>query len=190
LRTGETMNVPALIYAGDTVKWNETATAEYSSTSGWVASFALRHSTGNDALTIAGVADGSGGWNFTITAVQSAGLHANGHWWQLTVTKAAERYTLATGTLDVKANIPAAGNTYDGRTQAQIDLDAVRAAMRAIVTGGAAQEYSIGNRSLKKMAMSDLIALETKLKADVAREARADRLAKGMNSGRAVYVRF
>jgi hypothetical protein len=40
------------------------------------------------------------------------------------------------------------------------------------------------------MAMADLIALETKLKADVAREARADRLAKGMNSGRSVFVRF
>lgn len=185
------MNVPALIYAGDTVKWNEPATPDYSSTTGWAASFVLRHATGNEHLAaITGVADGSGGWNFTITAAQSALLDANGHWWQLTVSKDAERYTLGTGTLSVKANIPAAGNTYDGRTQSQIDLEAVRAAMRAIVTGGATQEYSIGNRSLKKMSMPDLIALETKLIADVARDARADRLAKGMNSGRAVYVRF
>lgn len=184
------MNVPAIIYAGDTVKWNEPATPDYSSTTGWSASFALRHATGNDALTVAGVADGAGGWNFTLTTTQTGQLHVNGHWWQVAVTKAAERYTLGTGTLEVKANIPAAGNTYDGRSQAQIDLEAVRAAMRAIVTGGATQEYSIGNRSLKKMSMPDLIALETKLKADVAREARADRLAKGMSSGRAVYVRF
>lgn len=184
------MNVPALIYAGDTVKWNEPATADYSSAAGWLASFALRHATGNDAITVSGVADGAGGWDFTLTAAQTAALHVNGHWWQITVTKDGERYTLGTGKLEVQANIPAASNTYDGRTQAQIDLDAVRAAMRAIVTGGATQEYSIGNRSLKKMAMADLIALETKLKADVAREARADRLAKGMNSGRSVFVRF
>lgn len=184
------MNVPALIYAGDTVKWNEPATPEYSSTAGWVASFVLRHPTGNDALTVAGVSDGAGGWNFTLTTTQTAALHVNGHWWQVTVTKDGERYTLGTGKLDVVANIPAAGNTYDGRTQAQIDLEAVQAAMRAIVTGGATIEYSIGNRSLKKMPMADLIALETKLKTDVAREARADRLAKGMNSGRAVFVRF
>lgn len=184
------MNVPALIFAGDTVKWNVPATADYSSTSGWTASFALRHATGNDALNITGVADGSGGWNFTITATQSAALHANGHWWQLVVTKAAERYTLGTGTLEVKANIPAAGNTYDGRSQAQTDLDAVRAEMRARVTGGGVQEYSIGTRSLKKMPMADLIALESKLKADVAREVRAERISKGMDSGRAVYVRF
>lgn len=184
------MNVPAIIYAGDTVKWNEPATPDYSSTASWIATFALRHGTGNDALTITGVADGAGGWNFTITATQSAALHVNGHWWQLVVTKAAERYTLGTGDLTVKANIPASGNTYDGRSQAQIDLEAVRAAMRGRIAGGEVMEYTIGNRSLKKMPMADLIALETKLMADVAREMRADRLAKGMNSGRAVYVRF
>lgn len=184
------MNVPALIYSGDTVRWNEPATPDYSSTASWVATFSMRHATGNDALTVTGVADGAGGWNFTLTAVQTAQLHVNGHWWQITVTKAAERYTLGTGELTVKANIPAAGNTYDGRSQAQTDLDAVRAAMRARIAGGEVQEYSIGNRSLKKMPMADLIALETKLKADVARENRADRLAKGLNSGRSVFVRF
>lgn len=184
------MNVPALIYAGDTIRWSEPATAEYSSAAGWTASFALRHATGNDALNITGVADGAGGWDFTITAVQSAGLHANGHWWQLVVTKAAERFTLGTGELTVKANIPAAGNTYDGRTQAQIDLDAVRAAMRARIAGGEVVEYTIGTRSLKKMPMPDLIALESHLKAQVVRETRADRIAKGLDSGRAVYVRF
>lgn len=184
------MNVPALIYAGDTVKWNEPATADYSSTTGWSAAFALRHATGNDALNISGVADGAGGWDFTITAVQSAALHANGHWWQLTVTKAAERFTLGTGELTVRANIPASGNTFDGRSQAELDLAAVQAAMRAIISGGAVAEYSIGNRSLKKMSMPDLVALESKLKADVTREKRRARLAAGLDSGRAVFVRF
>lgn len=184
------MNVPALIYAGDTVKWNVPATADYSSTASWVASFALRHNTGNDALNISGVADGAGGWNFTITAAQTTGLHVDLHWWQLVVTKAAERYTLGTGELTVKTNIPATGNTYDGRSQTQIDLDAVRAEMRARIAGGSVQEYTIGTRSLKKMPMTDLIALETHLKAMVARELRADRIAKGQDSGRAVYVRF
>lgn len=184
------MNVPAIIYAGDTVKWNEPATPDYSSSAGWTATFYLRHATGGEHFTsLVGVADGAGGWNFTISATQSAELDENGHWWQITVTKASERFTLGTGTLSVKANIPTT-NTFDGRSQAQQDLDAVRAAMRARIAGGEVQEYSIGNRSLKKIPMSDLIALETKLMADVARELRAERLAKGMNSGRAVYVRF
>lgn len=184
------MGVPASFYAGDTVKFNIPASGDYSSTASWVATFTLKHNTGNDNISVTGVADGVGGWDFTLTAAQTTGFHAQDHWYQLYVTKAAERFTLGQGSVQVFANIPAAGNTYDGRSQAQIDLDAVRAEMRARITGGSVQEYTIGNRSLKKMPMADLISLESKLKADVAREARADRIAKGMDSGRAVYVRF
>lgn len=184
------MGVPTSIYAGDTVKFNIPATADYSSSASWVGTFTIKHNTGNDAITVTGVADGSGGWDFTLTAVQTAGMHVDTHWWQLYVTKAAERYTLATGEATVFANIPASGNNYDGRSQAQIDLEAVQAAIRAKIAGGAVAEYTIGNRSLKSIPMADLIALESKLKADVARELRADRIAKGLNSGRAVYVRF
>lgn len=184
------MNVPQLIYAGDTVKWNEPATPDYTSATGWAATFSLRHATGNDALNITGTSDGSGGWDFLITATQSAALHTNGHWWQMVVTKGSERFTIGTGKIETQANIPASGNTYDGRTQFETDLDAVRAEMRARISGGSVQEYSIGNRSLKKMPMADLIALESKLKADVARELRRKRIAQGLDSGRAVFVRF
>lgn len=183
------MNIPGLIYAGDTVQWSETATPDYNSAS-WARTVALRHATDTDALNITGVAGAAGGWDFTITATQSAAMGVGVVYWQDVVTFGALRKTLGTGTLRVQANIPGATTTYDGRTQAQIDLDAVRAAMRARIAGGEVQEYSIGNRSLKKMPMADLIALESKLKADVAREARADRVAKGLNSGRSVFVRF
>ena len=183
------MNIPGLIYAGDTVTWTEQATAEHASGS-WTRTVALRHATDADALNVTGVANAAGGWDFTITAPQSKTLGVGTIYWHDVVTSGALRTTIGTGTLVVKANIAGTGTTFDGRSQAQIDLDAVRAEMRARITGGSVQEYSIGNRSLKKMPMADLIAMETKLKADVAREARADRLAKGMNSGRAVYVRF
>lgn len=183
------MGVPASIYAGDTVKFNIPVTPDYSSAASWVGTFVLKHNTGNDSITATGVADGAGGWNFTLTATQTAALHIDSHWYQLYVTKAAERYTLEQGQVRILGNI-AVGTNYDGRSQAQIDLEAVQAAMRTKISGGAVAEYTIGNRSLKSMPMTDLIALENKLKADVAKEARAERIAKGLNSGRAVYVRF
>lgn len=185
------MGVPTSIYAGDTVKFNIAATTDYSSSNSWAATFVLKHNTGNDNINVSGVADGVGGWDFTLSATQTAGFHAQEHWYHLSVSKASERFTIGQGTIRVLANIPAAGNTYDGRSQAQIDLDAVRAEIRGRLNGGSgAQEYTIGNRSLKKIPMADLIALESKLRADVSREARAERIAKGLNSGRAVYVRF
>lgn len=180
------MNVPSIIYAGDTVKWNEPATGGYSSADSWVATFYLRHASGGEHFSsLTGVADGAGGWDFTITATQSALLDVNGHYWQVVVTKGTERFTLGTGELHVKPNLSALNN-YDGRSQAQQDLESVQAAIRAIITGGAVAEYSIGSRSLKKMSMTDLLALESKLKADVAREQMA---ARG-NAGRSLFVKF
>lgn len=182
--------LPTAIYAGDTVKFNVAPTPDYSSTASWVATYVIKHDSGNDALSITGVADGVGGWNFTITAAQTGNLTRDPHWFQLYVTKAGERFTLAQDQVKVIGNIGAAGNHYDGRTQSEIDLEAVQAAIRAKIGGGAVAEYTIGNRSLKSYPMADLIALESKLRADVAREKRADRIAKGLNSGRAVFVRF
>lgn len=184
------MGVPASIYKGDTVKFNIPATPDYASNQSWVSTFVLKHNTGNDSITDTGVADGAGGWDFTLTDEETATLHVAAHWYQLYVTKSGERYTLEQGQIRVIGNVAGAGNTYDGRSQAQIDLESVQAAIRTKITGGAVAEYTIGNRSLKSMSMPDLIALESKLRADVSREARAERIAKGLNSGRAVYVRF
>ena len=183
------MNVPALIFAGDTVKWNEPATPDYNSAS-WTRTVSIRHRTDADALNIVGTAAAGGGWDFTITATQSATLGTGTVWFQDYVTAGSERFTVGTGSMEVQANVAVTTGAFDGRTQFEKDLDAIRAEMRARIEGGSVQEYSIGNRSLKKMPMADLIALETKLKADVSREVRRKRMAQGLDSGRAVYVRF
>jgi len=181
------MNVPALIYAGDTVKWSEPPTNEYSSET-WTRTVAFRHRTDTDALSATGVAAGTG-WDFAITATQSAAFGAGTLYWVDAVTSGAERYTIAQGDLEVRPSITAAA-TFDGRSQSEIDLDSLRAEIRARVSGGSVQEYSIGSRSLKKMPMPDLIALESKLKADVSLEKRRKRIAQGLDSGRSVFVRF
>ena len=78
----------------------------------------------------------------------------------------------------------------DGRTQAQKDLDAVQAAIRTIINGGVVRQYTIGNRSLSKYDLSDLLALETKLKADVNREQKAQLIANGLGNPFNLFVRF
>jgi hypothetical protein len=183
------MNVPALIFAGDTVKWSEPATPEYNSAS-WTRTVSIRHRTDADVLNIVGAAAAGGGWDFVISATQSATLGTGTVWFQDYVSAGSERFTVNTGSMEVQANVAVTTGAFDGRSQFEQDLDAIRAEMRARVSGGSVQEYSIGNRSLKKMPMADLIALETKLKSDVARETRRKRMAQGLDSGRAVYVRF
>lgn len=181
------MNIQEYIYAGDTVKWSEDPTNGRTSAA-WAMVCVLKDGAGHDNVTVNGVANSSGGWDFTITDETTAAWTVGTHYWQIYVTKDGEKYTVGSGTMDVRAAVSSGGSTFDGRSQAQIDLDAVKAAIRARIAGDATVEYTIGNRSLKKEPLSNLIALRTQLEADVAREKQAKRLSDGV--GRAVFVRF
>jgi len=182
------MNIPSSIYAGDTVKWTENATSLYASPD-YVATCVIKDGGGaTNHLTLTGTANSSGGWDFVITDEQSVLLDPTTHYWQTYVTKSGERYTLGQGSLEVIGNIAGGGNTYDGRTQVQIDLDAVEAEIRARATGGMTIEYSIGNRSLKKESISRLLELRSALRSDLVRELRAKRLSEGL--GRSIGIRF
>jgi hypothetical protein len=72
----------------------------------------------------------------------------------------------------------------------QQDLAAVQAAIRAMVSGGAVAEYTIGTRRLKKMELTDLLQLEGKLKAEVKREQAAALMANGLGNPFNLFVRF
>lgn len=175
------MLAPASFTSGDTVSFTVPAQGDKTS-----AAYALTYRlVGKGALSITAAADGTG-WKVTATSAQTATLPSGDYAYALVLTKTGERHTVEYGQVAVTADVLSAAVGYDGRTQAQRDLEAVRAAIRAIVAGGAVAEYSIGNRSLKKMAMSDLLALETSLKADVARE----KMAAKPDGGRSVFVRF
>ena len=181
------MNIPEYIYAGDTVKWSEESTNGRTSAD-WSMVAVLKDGAGHDNVTVNGVANASGGWDFSIADETTAEWTVGTHYWQIYVTKSGDRFTVASGEMLVRAAVSHGGNTFDGRTQAQKDLDAVKAAIRDRIAGDATVEYTIGNRSLKKEALASLITLRQQLEADVAREKQAKRLSDGV--GRAVFVRF
>lgn len=169
------------------MKWSEDPTGIYSS-SAYAMVAVLKDGAGHDNVTVNGAANASGGWDFTITDEVTAPFTASIHYWQIYVTKDGERYTLGNGEMEVRANIAGGGNTYDGRTQIQKDLDAIEAEIRARATGGATIEYSIGNRSLKKESISALLSLRSALRVDLSREKAAKRLSDGI--GRSIGIRF
>lgn len=179
------MTIPAYFVAGDTVSWLVAPQGERTSAT-WNLSFALR---GTQVLTVVGVAEGNG-WRVTLGAAQTAALPAGEYSWQQSITSGDDRFTVAQGRVTVQANIAAQSVGYDGRTQVEKDLAAVQAEIRARVSGGASLNYTIGSRSLAKEPISALMALESKLKGDVAKERMAQRLANGIGSPRSVFVRF
>ncbi len=191
------MRIPSQVRAGDTVRWRDPSVtdvfgAPLTSASHGLTYF-LRTNTNHEGATVAGVAADSG-WEFTISAVTSAAFDAGIWYFQAVATalSGGEKTTLGTGQFEVLPSLSYAGSpgAFDGRSQAQKDLEAVQGAIRSLMSGGAVQEYRIGTRSLKRYELADLLALESKLKADVARENKAAMIANGLGNPHNLYVRF
>ena len=189
------MNIPSEIRAGDTIQWRDVAGVDNLgnevSSSDYTLTYYLRFNAASEGATVVGTAYGTG-WQFSIVAATSVNFDAGTWYWQAVATKTGSTITLGSGQSTVLAALSYSGTpaALDGRSQAQKDLDAVQAAIRTIVAGGVAKEYTIGNRSLKKYDLTDLLALETKLKADVNREQKAQLIANGLGNPFNLFVRF
>ena len=189
------MKIPAQVRAGDTIKWRDDAAADgfgnAITSATWTLTYYLRTNTASEGAIVVGTTFGTG-WEFTVAAGTSAGFDAGQWFWQAIATYSTEKATLGAGQLKVLAALSYSGSpgAVDGRTQAELDLAAVQAAIRAIVSGGVVQEYRIGTRNLKKYDLVDLIQLESKLKAEVKREQAASLQAQGLGNPHNLFVRF
>ena len=190
------MNIPSLLTAGDTVAWADVSTTDTLgnpvTSDSWTLVYYLRTNTASEGATVTGVARPDGGWDFTISAATTSTFDGGRWYWQALGTSGSDKLTLGAGTFEVKGSLAYAGTpgAFDGRTQAEKDLEAVQPAIRAIVSGGAVQQYSIGSRSITKMRMEDLLALESRLKAEVNRERAAEKVAAGLGNPGTMFVRF
>jgi hypothetical protein len=189
------VNIPNSLRSGDTIKWRDDAGVDNLgiaiSSSDYTLTYYLRTNTATEGATVVGTAYGTG-WEFTIASGTSTAFDAGQWFFQAVATKTGSTVTLGSGQLTVLRSLSYSGTpgAVDGRSQAQQDLDAVQAAIRAMISGGAVAEYSIGTRRLKKMEMADLLQLEGKLKADVKREQMADLIANGLGNPHNLFVRF
>lgn len=188
------MKIPSQIRAGDTIQWRDDAGVDNLgnavSSADYTLTYWLRTNTASEGASVVGTAYGTG-WQFSIAAATSANFDAGTWFWQAIANKTGSVITLGSGQLEVLpvlsyATTPGA---FDGRSQAQQDLDAVQAAIRAIVSAGAKQ-YTIGSRSFTKLDLTELMERESKLKAEVKREQMADLIANGLGNPHNLFVRF
>lgn len=191
------MKIPSTIRAGDTVLWQDgpalDALHRPIEPATHSLAYYLRTNTNAEGAVVTGVAAGSV-WQFTIPSVTSAGFDA-GTWYFQAVATANEdqaKTTVGAGQITVLPGLGFTGSpgAFDGRSQAQKDLDAVNAAIRSLMSGGAVQEYRIGARSLKRYELGELLVLKDQLKAEVIREQKAQLIANGMGNPHSVFVRF
>ena len=189
-------DLPSEITAGTTIEWVDEATTaginETISSPDWTLEYYLRTNTSSEGHTATGTQySESTGWQFTITATDSAGFVAGNWFWSVRAFKGAKVFEIGSGELTVKQSLQYTGTpaAIDNRTQNEKDLDAVTAAIRAMVEDKA-QEYSIGNRTFKRIDLDKLENLQAKLKSRVASEKRYSLISQGLGDPKNLYVRF
>ena len=186
------MKIPASARNLDTVTWVDDPTGTGINSATHVLRYYLRGTTTGAGETLTGNASGNG-WAFNWAINESITATTN-YAWQAVAEAIVNGAltTIGTGNITLLPSLAYQGQpaAFDGRSQAQRDLDAVQAAIRARISGGAVDEYTIGNRRVKRMEMTDLLMLESRLKAEVARERSAEMIANGMGNPRNLFVRF
>ena len=178
---------PSTIRAGDTLAWRrEDLTGDYPASDSWVLAYRLVNAAGAIAITASASGDA---FAVSVAAATTAGYTAGTYTWVATVTKAAERYTVDTGTVEVLANL-AAASTADTRRAARKALDDADAALAAYGSKAYLAEIEVSGRRQKFQTPGEFMAWRSRLQAEVAREVNAERLANGLASKNKLLVRF
>jgi hypothetical protein len=192
------MRIPPRFTAGDTVTWSEPTLLDGQGLPVTSTDYTLSFSFRGPAVLaaagdVAGVAAGTG-WAMTLPGSTTAAMNATNKgarwWWQAFATKAGQRLTVGSGQLVVDANFAALSGLVDGRSAAEQILAQIEATILARTTGGGVAEYTIGTRSMKYMAMTELLQLKSRYQMVVARERRRQAFKNGLGAPDRIGIRF
>ena len=189
------MNIPKSLRSGSTWTWREDSLVDpygdaIQSTDSWVLTYYIRTNSAS-GITVTGSTYGTG-WQFDVSASNTAPISAGDYFWQAEATKGALKYDVGSGSLKVLQSLVYTGSvsSIQGKSQIQQDLEAVQSAIRTLISGGAVKEYSIGGRSLKKCELAELTTLESQLKFELKREQKAELIRNGQANPHQMLVRF
>ena len=126
---------------------------------------------GPSAIDLQAVAEGSQ-HRIHADATTTASWAAGEYWYTMRATRAGEVVEIETGQVTVVPDMASAGANYDGRSQAQIALDAINAVLAKRATLDQ-ERYRINNRELYRTPIADLIKLRTFYVEQVKREKAA-----------------
>jgi hypothetical protein len=171
---------------GDTLNFATTVDG-YPASSGWVLKYRLVPRTAGAAISITCIADGEL-HRAQVAATTTAGWTAGTYSWASWVELGTEKYSVATGSITLVADPRTASAPFDLRTEAEVALDQARAAFAAWTP--TTKKYTIGGRSMEFNSTADIIPIVQFWEREVAKEQRANDLAKGLADRRRTYVRM
>lgn len=179
---------PLEITAGDTLTWKKYIN-DYIPSDGWTLKYSFVNSTGK--IDIESTADE----NYHLISETSATtqLWAPGlYQWKSYVENAdSDRYTIATGTIEIKADLTQQEDGLDTRSHAKIMLDAIEDVLEG---AGTAKSIDIVSKNLGSQSITrdreKLMQWRNYYRAEYNLELRRERVKQGHSSGGTAKVRF
>jgi hypothetical protein len=169
-------NEPQEIVKGDRWQWKRSLTDYPAST--WTLSYSM-HRLHATAAKISITAGADGDTHSVDVAAATTAAYTDGDYeWFAFVTDGTTRRLVDEGTIKVHADLEADA-AVDRRGHWRIVLDAVQAVLQDRATKDQ-MAYSIAGRSISRMPVEDLIALESKAQAKVNSAERRDRSKNGL----------
>jgi hypothetical protein len=125
------VQIPSTLQAGDTLTWTDSL-SDYSAADGWTLKYRL---AGPSIIDITGAADGAD-HSLDVSKTTSANYTPGRYKWTAYVEKGADSFTVATGTVEVLADLRQVTGSYEGRSHAR----RVYEALQATIEGRASKE--------------------------------------------------
>lgn len=175
-------NEPRQLRAGLTWEWERTF-PDYPASS-WTLKYWFKQlAAGGAKFDITASASGD---KFVVTkaAADTASYTAGDYSWAAVVTAGSEAFEVDRGTLQVLPRYDQDA-ALDDRSHARIVLDAIEAVIENRATKDQ-EEYTIGNRSLKRTPMKELLSLRDRYRAEVRGETLEENARNGREGGKLV----
>lgn len=170
--------------AGDTWQWRREDLSDYPAGT-WTLTYYFKSAAAN--FSVAATADGTN-YAVTVAKATTAARTAGRYKWIAVVDNGTERHQVDQGELIVQPDFAASGN-LDDRSHARKMLDAIEALLEGRATKDQ-QSMTIGDVSITRMPLDQLLAARDKYRTEVATQRRAERARAGNPPATNLPVRF
>jgi len=179
---------PTNLQAGDLWGWKRTDLVTDYPSSAYSLSYIARREITGEKIAISATGSTTA-YTVSVASTTTVDYEAGRYHWVAYITRTSDsaRIEIDQGVFEVEPN--RATSSDDPRSFAQIALDNIETYFKD-PTNIAAASYSIAGRSLSRWNRADLLVERERLKGEVARERRAEQIAKGLGTNATIRVRF
>jgi len=177
---------PVEVFKGDTIKWR-ISLADFLPTDSWTLTYEFVQT--NEHQNVTGSDNGDGTHLVAITPATSNKFKPGYIRYVGYVDNGTDRYTMRNGGITVRAEYDQRVSGYDGRSHARKMLAAIEAVLEESATDDQLS-MSINGRSVTVMNKLELVQLRNEYVEYVRQEDDANKVARGLATGRQVLTRF